>query len=59
MIKAEAHQQKLTQAAARGWTRLVVESVRGQAIRDHMLILGTGQLAKELCQSFVAKQLGK
>ena len=58
MIKAEAHQQKPGRAPARGWTRLVMESVLGPAIRNRMLILVTGRMARELCQSMLAKRNG-
>ncbi len=56
MIKAGVPDQARVNAAATGWKQFVMNSVLRPTIKKRVLILGTGQLAKELCQSVIAKR---
>ncbi len=56
MIRADVPDQARMNAAPTWWKQFVVNSVLRPTIKKRVLILGTGQLAKELCQSMIAKR---
>ncbi len=58
MIRADVPKQAQPNAAPWWWKQFVVNSILRPTIKKHVLILGTGRLAQELCQSMIAKRTG-
>ena len=56
MIKADIREQTGAGALPTRWKQLLADLARGPRSKRRLLILGTGQLAKDLCRSLLRKR---
>ena len=56
MIATDVREQNRTKASGTGWKRLITASVRPLGNKNRVLIVGSGDLAKQVCQALMAQR---